>query len=57
MVQLMRVGIEISPQMQGSWSNDNDEMSKVVVESCKGMDNKLVANIKGFPQYYHRWSH
>jgi len=42
------------PKMQGSWSNDNDEMSKVVVESCKGMDNKLAPKIKSSPRYYHK---
>jgi hypothetical protein len=41
-------------KMQGYWNNDNDEMSKAMVESCKGMDNELAPNIKGSPRYYHR---
>ncbi len=57
MVQLVRVGIETLPKMQGFWSNDNDEMSKAMVESCKGMDNKLAPNVKGSPRYYHIWGH
>jgi hypothetical protein len=54
MVPLVRDDIQTTLRMQGSWSNDNVGTLKVVVESCKGMDNEPSPSVKGSPQYYHR---
>jgi hypothetical protein len=57
MVPLVRAGLHIPPKMQGSWSDENAKISKAMVESLRGMDNKPSQNIKGSPQYYHRQHH
>lgn len=49
--------VKIPPKMKGSYSDEDNKTPKAMVESCMGMDNKLVLNIEGFPQYYHRQSH
>jgi len=51
MVPLVRASLHTPPRMQGSWSNNNAEIPKAVVESSRGMDSKLGPSIKGFPQY------
>jgi hypothetical protein len=28
-----------------------------MIESCKGIDDKLVPNVEGSPQYYHKGNH
>jgi len=43
--------------MQGSWSDDNAEMPKAMVESSKGVDAEPGPIVKGSPQYYHRQGH
>ncbi len=48
--------VKIPPKMQRSYSDENNETPKAIIESCRGMDNKLVLNVEGSPQYYHRQS-
>ncbi len=57
MVPLVKACLQTLPRMQGSWSNNDVETSKAMVESSRGMDNKLGPNVKGSPQYYHRRGH
>jgi hypothetical protein len=54
MVPLLGASLETPPRMQGSWSDNNIEMSKAMVESSRGLNDKLSPSIKGSPQYYHR---
>jgi hypothetical protein len=54
MVPLVRLGLLTPPRMQGSWSDNDTKMSKAIVESCKGVDDKQSPSINGSPQYYHR---
>jgi len=54
MVPLVKANLQTPFIMQGSWSDDDVEMLKVVVESSIGMDGKPNLSIKGSPQYYYK---
>jgi hypothetical protein len=57
MVPLVKVGLQTPPRMQGSWSDNDVETSKAMVDSFGGMDGKLGPSMKGSPQYYHKQGH
>ncbi len=50
MVPLVKASLQTPPRMQGSWSDDDAEMSKAMVDSFGGVDIKLGPSIKGSPQ-------
>ncbi len=51
---VVRLGLQTPPRMQGSWSDNDTKMSKAMVKSCRGVDDKPSPSINGSPQYYHR---
>jgi hypothetical protein len=53
-VPLVKVGFQTPGKMQGSWSNDDDGMLEVMVESSKIVDSKLGPKFENSPQYYHK---
>jgi hypothetical protein len=42
--------------MQGSWSDDDAKMPKIMAKSSWGVNGEPCPSIEGFPQYYHRQS-
>jgi hypothetical protein len=57
MVPLLKTSFQTPLRMQVSWSDDDIEMLEAMVESSRGVDNKLGSNVEGSPQYYHRGGH
>ncbi len=56
-VPLVIIGVGTLLRLQGPWNDDDNETLKVMIESCKGIDDKLVPNVEGSPQYYHKGNH
>ncbi len=46
MVPLVRASLQTPPRMQGSWSNNDVETPKVVVESSRGVTTSQVQTSK-----------
>ncbi len=54
LVPVVRTSIETTPPMLESWSDNDEDMPKDMVESSMGVHNEIASNLQGSPPYYKR---